>query len=480
MPPGTVVTEPRELSVALLHLTEAVHIRAPLRVVGASAAAAGAAVLFGRQGSELAPAVVLAVAAAATGTCVATAWRSSGRLRTSWALLALGSALWCAGHGARPIWETVGPGIPDTVNFGDLAALTSLLFLTVAVALQLVVPSRRVTQLRALTESLMVVGSVLFVSWPLFVRDALDVAEGRPLSEQMLLLAYPVLDILLISTVIFATTRVSDHRPWTGPLLGGVCILTVFGSGLSQVPPSDHRALLGLGAAIGFLVLALAAIRSWPAPTEESPAAADHAKAILLSAPGLALIAVIATTLRQLTGQPVAVELAWITVGPAGAQRRAPPHGHLREPGPQRRVGPRPRRGDPRFDAEVVLPRQHEPRDPHPDERRDRPHRPAARHRPRRRAAGAGGRRGDVGRGPARPDRRHPRLLQDRGPEAGARGDRPRPRGPARRGGDHRRRRRPPEGHRARSPTASRVSSPSGGAIPSGSARSCSTLPPTR
>ena len=74
------------------------------------------------------------------------------------------------------------------------------------------------------------------------------------------------------------------------------------------------------------------------------------------------------------------------------------------------------------------LPRHHEPRDPDADERRDRDDRAAARHAadaassastPRPVAA--------LGRGPAHHHQRHPRLLEDRGGPAGARGHRLRP-----------------------------------------------------
>ncbi len=69
--------------------------------------------------------------------------------------------------------------------------------------------------------------------------------------------------------------------------------------------------------------------------------------------------------------------------------------------------------------GEERIPRQHEPRDPHPDERRHRDVRAAPRHRARARAArvrppGALFR-GDAAGG----DQRHPRLLPNRGGKAG-------------------------------------------------------------
>ena len=81
--------------------------------------------------------------------------------------------------------------------------------------------------------------------------------------------------------------------------------------------------------------------------------------------------------------------------------------------------------------AQERVPGQHEPRDPHADERRDRHDLAAARHRPRCRAAGLRAHGAEQRRGAAHDPQRHPRLLQDRGREArdGDIGLRPAPHG---------------------------------------------------
>ncbi len=82
--------------------------------------------------------------------------------------------------------------------------------------------------------------------------------------------------------------------------------------------------------------------------------------------------------------------------------------------------------------GEVAVPGQHEPRDPHADERRAGHDRTAARHAAERQAAAL--RRGGVplGRVAAGDHQRHPRLLQDRGRQAGARVGRLQPAHPGR------------------------------------------------
>ena len=77
------------------------------------------------------------------------------------------------------------------------------------------------------------------------------------------------------------------------------------------------------------------------------------------------------------------------------------------------------RKGEPHQER---ISRQHEPRDPHADERHHRPDRPDARYAARTRAAGAPHDGADVGAGAAGDHQRHPRHLEDRGGTARAGG----------------------------------------------------------
>ena len=75
--------------------------------------------------------------------------------------------------------------------------------------------------------------------------------------------------------------------------------------------------------------------------------------------------------------------------------------------------------------GEGRVPRQHEPRDPHADERHHRHDRARARHAPRRRSSASYlGTVKESAESLLGHHQRHPRLLEDRGRQAGARGDR--------------------------------------------------------
>ena len=97
---------------------------------------------------------------------------------------------------------------------------------------------------------------------------------------------------------------------------------------------------------------------------------------------------------------------------PPGILHRAPAQKRGARPRPFRR--PRGRR------AEEPVPRQHEPRDPHADERRDRHDRASPRHRAHRRAARVRRNGPPLRRVAAQRHQRHPGLLEDRGRQARA------------------------------------------------------------
>jgi signal transduction histidine kinase/ActR/RegA family two-component response regulator len=258
--------------------------------------------------------VLVIAAAAATGCCVAAAWSGQGR-RTSWVLLALGSALWAAGLGARPVWEALAAGAPDIVTFGDAAALASLLSLVGGVLLQLDLPTGVVAKVRAVTEALMIVGGVMLLTWGLFLREALDAAVGRQLGERLLILGYPGLTVVLVAVAVFTATRVPDRRPSTEPLLAAVGTFAVLGGGFGPVPTTEPDwSLVVLGGFAGFFLLGLAAARAWRAmPADEPPDLTQQAERLLLSLPALPVLAAIVLTIRQVTDRPVAAELMWIT-----------------------------------------------------------------------------------------------------------------------------------------------------------------------
>ncbi|MEX2293778.1 MAG: ATP-binding protein [Acidimicrobiales bacterium] len=291
-------------------------------VPGTSVAAASGAVLItfmlGAGGAT--SGVVTAVAAAAAGVLALVAAAAADRLRVAWAALSLGVALWSAGLEARPIWATVDPVSRAGMFLRELASVGSTLFLLVGIGLLLERPARRVARLRILTEGLMIAGSILFASWALILPDAIDAARGLDTVDRLLVLSYPIGDVLLVSMIILAATRTPHERSWQLLLLGGLGTVALSGVALSQLSTAEGLrggAVEGLYA-VGIFLIIVSATRSTHEPSDTAGAVSTHARRLLLSAPGLAVLIVIGTTIRQVTGQPVAANLTWITIGVLG------------------------------------------------------------------------------------------------------------------------------------------------------------------
>jgi len=298
---------------------------APLWVVLVAGLAAVATTTVGsRTGGPLLP--VLAAAAGAGASVVA---GSHQRDRwPAWAALAVGSGLWGASRVSLPS-SAMTADVTHQASLWDLVAMLGVAGLATGVVLHLDMPDRALSRIRAVLEALMIIGSVLFASWAVVLPDVFAAVSGRGLLDRVALLAHPIGDVVLLAAAIFAGTRVPSRQARTLPaLLAGVGVIAITGSALVHLPArAADRAGLGgvrldelidLAAVVGFLAVVLAAAAAPRVSTGGVPAQFEQARRLLLSAPGLALLIVAATSVQQATGQRVATELAWITIGVLG------------------------------------------------------------------------------------------------------------------------------------------------------------------
>jgi signal transduction histidine kinase/CheY-like chemotaxis protein len=253
------------------------------------------------------------MASAAAGIAFAVAWQARGRVRVGWAAVSLGGVLWCAGAEARPLWEE-----PGAIRFGfaDLAAAGAMLAFSVALLVLLDKPQRPVARLRFVAEGLMIAASVLFACWVAVLPAVFQASGGRSFEEQVKLMAYPISDVLLLGVAVFAVTKLPHLARGSLLLLPGVGAIAMLSTATSEAgPAADRPGVAGLAIALAFLAVAIAGVRTWQAGDEPTSAPVDRPRLLLLAAPGLSILIVVGTTLRQVTGQPVAVELGWITIG---------------------------------------------------------------------------------------------------------------------------------------------------------------------
>jgi two-component system sensor histidine kinase/response regulator len=265
--------------------------------------------------------LTVVAAAVASACCVAFAGQATGRFRGAWATFAGGIVLWPLSRPARPLWPVLSPDRAVAFGLDQIGALASTLLLAAGVLLILEHPTRLVARLRFLAEGLMIASSVLFASWVSIFPPAIDAARGRGLAVRAALYAFPVADVLLVAAVVFATTRIAQLGRWSILLLGGVGSLAILTTSGSAIGPgqSGRIHLIDLASTAALVLMVVAGWRWQRMHTgEEQSAAAARAQFLLLLTPGLSVLIVVGTTLRQVAGRPVGPELTWITIGVLG------------------------------------------------------------------------------------------------------------------------------------------------------------------
>ncbi len=312
-------TDPERIDRAVAWFTD--HARSAwtrLGPLGLLASMATSALAFRLGAGSTSGATAALVAALAAGVAAAVAWRASGRERVAWAAMALGTVLWCAGVDARPLWEAGTASGPITPSLRHGAAVGATVAFGVGLLVILDLPTRPVARLRYVAEALMIGASVLFAGWVTVLPAAFEASDGRSGWEQVQLLTHPIGDLLLIGVVAFAVTKLPELGGGRVLLLPAIGTIAVLSSATSDVGPlaTASAQTVGLAGSLAFAAIALAAARTWHSPAEaKAPVDVDRARLLLLAAPGLSILIVVGTTLRQVTGQPVANALTWITIG---------------------------------------------------------------------------------------------------------------------------------------------------------------------
>ncbi|MGW5407145.1 putative bifunctional diguanylate cyclase/phosphodiesterase [Streptomyces spiralis] len=218
--------------------------------------------------------------AAAAGTaavsCVAYGRRHRVRFRSAWLLFGLSSAMAALGNGVWGWYEVV---LGEPVPSPSYADLFFLCFAPPAIVGLLVLAKRPVTKAGWVCLALdawLIGGSLLTLSWSLALAQAAKF-DGPSVAHTALSLAYPLLDIALVSMVLALHFRRSPvNRTAVNTAIGGLG-LTVLSDALFTSPllHDSYRSgqLLDAGWFAGSLLLAYA---PWVAPRGSSATAEEH------------------------------------------------------------------------------------------------------------------------------------------------------------------------------------------------------------
>src|SRR4051794_27870662 len=227
-------------------------------------------VIFGEvDGDSLAKNVSnvgLALTALAAGaSCLVTAYRTRGRYRFVWALLGLGMVSWGIG---QMIWDYYEFGLGQEVPFPSLADAGYLLEVPLVVAALVRLPSgtrSMAGRVRTVLDGLIVASALLLMSWMLVLGKVFHGGSGSWVA-QVLSLAYPIGDVVIVTIVVYAILRARQTgRKVPTPLLlvglGLVC-LSIADSGftyLTAIGSYNSGDPIDTGWFGGFLLVGLAA-----------------------------------------------------------------------------------------------------------------------------------------------------------------------------------------------------------------------------
>lgn len=196
--------------------------------------------------------------------CMSAAARERGRIRWGWSLLG-GSALsWTAGE-AIWSWYEVFQG--REVPFPSLADVGYLLAVPLALAgivMFFAPPVRLTSRLLAIVDALIVGAGMLLISWLTVLEPVYRGGTGSVFARAIGL-AYPVGDVVILSVVVVVSGRsrspVRVPFAWIAAALAALALSDSAFAYLTTEGAYDTGQLVDAGWVVGFLILALAAIK---------------------------------------------------------------------------------------------------------------------------------------------------------------------------------------------------------------------------
>ncbi|WP_245834127.1 diguanylate cyclase domain-containing protein [Streptomyces aidingensis] len=202
-----------------------------------------------------------AAALVACGSCLSYAWMRAGRFRPAWTLFGLSSLMLGLGNGVWGWYEVV---LARPVPRTSAADLCFLLFAPLAIVGLLMLAKRPVSRagwICLVLDAWLIGGSLLILSWSLALAHTAQV-QGETVFRAALSLAYPLLDIALVSMVlVLHFRRTTVHRCAINTAIGSLA-LTVLCDALFISPLMQEQyasgQLLDAGWFTGSLLLAAA------------------------------------------------------------------------------------------------------------------------------------------------------------------------------------------------------------------------------
>jgi diguanylate cyclase (GGDEF)-like protein len=203
---------------------------------------------------------LLAAAAASTTTARYATHCSGRRVRLAWALVSLACAAWAAGE-ASWTWSSFRADVVPVPSPADVGFLG---FAVLAAAGLLVHPATggRILAWQRFLDGIMTAAAVGQVSWLTTLHAVVREGGSTRSLESVLLLAYPVSDVLLVVLTVLLLTRTRGNRTALHLMSAGMVALGVADSAFAYLQSAGvyDGGLIDLGWVGGFLLIALAGL----------------------------------------------------------------------------------------------------------------------------------------------------------------------------------------------------------------------------
>lgn len=253
-----------------------------------------------------------AAAWCATAVCGVVSFRSS-KGRATWALFAASSFAWGVGEAVwcyYALFKNIPVPFPSLADVGFLAAVP------LAFAALLLFPNGQqstVDRVQGVLDGCIIATALLFASWATILGPLYRSHQGG-LLKQVISLAYPMSDVIMLSLVIILIAR--GGRPVRVPLalvMAGVVALAVADSSftyLTEVNNYTGGSFLDTGWVAGYLLIGLGALWAMTSPWHETEYV--EASTISLVAPYVPVLVVLAVTGIQLLRGRQMEPVSWI------------------------------------------------------------------------------------------------------------------------------------------------------------------------
>jgi len=260
----------------------------------------------------------LLAALCAAAVCGVAARRVSAG-RATWTLLALSSFAWAVGEALWSYYDLIkGTQVPFP-SLADVGFLTAVPLACAGLLLFPSSPQRTARRIQGLLDGCIIATSLLFASWATILGPLYRSHQGGVL-KQVISLAYPMSDVVMVSLVIILIAR-AGRSGWVslGLVMAGVVAFAVADSFFSyQTTVNNYGSgtFLDTGWVAGYLLIGLGALWAITSPM----VAAEHgdASTISLVAPYAPVLVVLAVTAIQLLRgrqiEPVAWAMAFVLV----------------------------------------------------------------------------------------------------------------------------------------------------------------------